>query len=52
VHGKGRRNWTVPAASAAIAATRVYFAQRGLDFDQAPLATPLLGSTLDSAQGI
>jgi integrase len=52
VHGKGRRNRTVPVASVAIVATRAYFAHRGLEFDEAPPATPLLGSTLDPAQGI
>jgi integrase len=50
VHGKGRRNRYVPVPSAAMRATRVYFAERGLDFDSAPVDTPLLGR-LDEPMG-
>ena len=44
VHGKGRRNRTVPVPSQALRATHVYLAKRGLAVDTAPPATPLLAS--------
>ncbi len=44
VHGKGRRNRTVPVPSQALGATHVYLAKRGLAIDTAPPATPLLAS--------
>lgn len=44
VHGKGRRNRTVPVPSVALAATRVYFDSRGIDFDSAPPDMPLLAA--------
>lgn len=48
VHGKGRKNRLVPVPSTAIAATRAYFKNRGIDFDAAPADTPLL-ATLDGS---
>jgi len=47
VHGKGRRNRTVPVPVAGLGATRAYFASRGLDFDSADPETPLLASLVD-----
>jgi integrase len=44
VHGKGRRNRTVPVPAAGMAATRGYFASRGIDFDSAPPDVPLLAA--------
>ena len=35
-----------------MAGTKAYFAERGLEFDSAPAETSLLGSTVDSRQGI
>lgn len=52
VHGKGRRNRTVPVSSAAMEATRRYFGQRGMNFDLVAPQMPLLGSTVDFNQGI
>lgn len=52
VHGKGRRNRTVPVPKAAMAATRQYFAQRGLDFDIAPAEAPLIAALSDPMQPI
>ena len=49
VHGKGRRNRTVPVPSSAMTATRRYFASRGLDFETAAPDTPLLASLVDGA---
>lgn len=50
VHGKGSRNRLVPVPSSALAATRVYFEQRGLSFDSADDELPLLAS-LDGSPG-
>lgn len=47
VHGKGRRNRTVPVPAVALAATRAYFESRGLDFDTADPEIPLLASLVD-----
>lgn len=47
VHGKGRRNRTVPVPAVALAATLAYFASRGIDFDTADPETPLLASLVD-----
>ena len=47
VHGKGRRNRTVPVPTAAVEATRRYFEARGLDLESAPPETPLLASLTD-----
>lgn len=44
VHGKGRKNRTVPVPTSAMAATRAYLASRGLTLDGAAPETPLLGS--------
>jgi len=44
VHGKGRRNRTVPVPSQALRATHAYLVKRGLAVDTAPPATPLLAS--------
>lgn len=48
VHGKGRKNRTVPVPAAGVEATRTYFAGRGLDLDAAPPHAPLLGSLADA----
>ena len=45
VHGKGARNRSVPVPSAAMRATKAYFAARGLNFDEALPEVPLLTST-------
>jgi integrase len=47
VHGKGRKNRTVPVPSPALQATRYYFEARGLDFDTAAGDVPLLASLQD-----
>lgn len=52
VHGKGRRNRVVPVPAVAMAATRRYFAVRGLDFDSATEETPLLASLVTPEEGI
>lgn len=52
VHGKGRRNRTVPVPSAALRATQIYFEQRGLVFENAPPETPLLASLTHPSKGI
>ncbi len=52
VHGKGRRNRTVPVPRAVIAATQAHFAARGLDFASAPLTTPLIASLTDGVTPI
>ncbi|MBE7942164.1 MULTISPECIES: tyrosine-type recombinase/integrase [Ramlibacter] len=52
VHGKGRRNRTIPVPSAAVQATQTYFQQRGIDFQNAPADTPLLASLTQPAVGI
>jgi integrase len=52
VHGKGRRNRTVPVPRTVVEATRAYFASRGLDFDSAPTNTRLLASLADGAAPI
>ncbi len=44
VHGKGRKNRTVPVPAAALQATRAYFASRGVDFEDAAPETPLLAA--------
>ena len=48
VHGKGRRNRTVPVPAVGLEATKAYFAARGLDFEAAPAETPLLASLGDA----
>ncbi len=48
INGKGRRNRIVWLPEAAIAATRSYFAVRGLSFERAPDDAPLVAS-LDCA---
>ena len=50
VIGKGTRAREVPLPKVALQATREYFAARGIDFDNAPPETPLLGSLRDSTQ--
>jgi site-specific recombinase XerD len=50
VHGKGRRNRSVPVPSAGMAATRAYFASRGLNLEDALPTTPLLASLTDPNQ--
>lgn len=52
VHGKGRKNRTVPVPAVAMEATRQYFRERGLDFDAAPADTPLLASLVDPLRPI
>jgi site-specific recombinase XerD len=52
VHGKGRRNRTVPVSSSAMEATQLYFKQRGLNFDEALPHMPLLASAVDFEHGI
>lgn len=52
VHGKGRRNRTIPVPGAALAATRAYFASRGLDLATAPPDVPLLAALTDPMKGI
>jgi integrase len=52
VHGKGRRNRTVPVPSSALQATRFYFTARGLDFDRAESDLPLLASLTEATAGI
>jgi integrase len=48
VHGKGRKNRTVPVPAVGMEATRTYFAARGLDLETAPPEAPLLGSLADA----
>ena len=50
VIGKGSRAREVPLPKVAMQATRDYFIARGLDFDTAPPATPLLGSLVEQSQ--
>ncbi|MRD49373.1 tyrosine-type recombinase/integrase [Caenimonas koreensis DSM 17982] len=52
VHGKGRKNRTVPVPSSALAATRYYFEARGMDFDSADNEAPLLASLTDPTKAI
>jgi integrase len=52
VHGKGRKNRTVPVPKRAIDATQRYFKQRGLAFNDAPLSTPLVAALDDPMQPI
>ena len=52
VHGKGRRNRTVPVPTAAIDATRRYFAARGMELESAPPETPLLALLVDPTAAI
>lgn len=52
VHGKGRKNRTVPVPSSALAATRYYFEARGVDFDRTEGEVPLLASLTDPAKAI
>ena len=47
VHGKGRRNRTVPLPATGVEATKVYFASRGLALEGAAAETPLLASLAD-----
>lgn len=44
VHGKGRKNRTVPVPTSAMTATRAYLASRGLELERADEAIPLLAS--------
>jgi integrase len=48
VHGKGRRNRTVPVPAVAMQVTLRYFESRGLDFATATGETPLLGALSDA----
>ena len=48
VHGKGRRNRTVPLPAVGLEATKAYFAARGLDFEAAEPETPLLAALGDA----
>ena len=48
VHGKGRRNRTVPVPAVGLEATKTYFAARGLDFETEGPETPLLASLGDA----
>lgn len=52
VVGKGSKHREVPLPKAALAATREYFLQRGVGFDEAPPDMPLLGSLLEPRKGI
>lgn len=52
VHGKGRRNRTVPVPSTAIDATRNYLSARGFDLHEARPGLPLLASLVDPAAPI
>ena len=52
VHGKGRRNRTVPVPAAAMAATREYFDSRRLPLDLAPVDAPLIAALNDSMKPI
>jgi integrase len=47
VHGKGRRNRSVPVPERAMQATRQYLEARGLRLEHAPGHTPLLASLVD-----
>ena len=49
VHGKGRKNRSVPVPARAVEATRAYFEERGFDLDAAPPQVPLLGALADPA---
>ena len=48
MHGKGRRNRTVPVPAVGIEATKVYFEARGLDLEAAAPETLLLDSLGDA----
>lgn len=52
VHGKGRRNRTVPVPSSAMQATHEYLQGRGIALEGAAPATPLVASLTDPAQPI
>ena len=52
VHCKGRGDRTVPVSKAAMAVTRKYFAQRGLDFEIAPSGAPLIAALTDPMRPI
>jgi integrase len=52
VHGKGRKNRTVPVPSPALAATRYYFEARALVFETAGDDVPLLAALSDPTAGI
>jgi integrase len=52
VHGKGRRNRTVPVPTRAIKATVAYLATRGLQLSTATQETPLLGSLTTPTAGV
>ena len=52
VMGKGAKHREVPLPKGALAATKEYFALRGVAFDDAPPDMPLLGSLLDPMKGI
>ena len=52
VHGKGRRNRTVPVPRKALGATVDYFRSRGLEFEEAAPETPLLASLVDPREGV
>jgi integrase len=52
VHGKGRRNRTIPVPGSALAATRNYFAFRGFSLQTAPEDAPLMASLTDALKPI
>lgn len=52
VHGKGRRNRTIPVPGSALEATRVYFALRGFALTTAPADAPLMASLLDPLKSV
>ena len=52
VHGKGRKNRSVPVPTVAVKATRAYFETRGLDFDAVPGSMPLLAALDDPEKPI
>jgi integrase len=52
VEGKGRKRRSIPVPNSAMAATRVYFAQKGVMFEGAPATTPILSALKDASSGI
>jgi integrase len=50
--GKGRKRRSIPVPNTAMAATRVYFAQKGVMFEGAPATTPILSALKDASSPI